>query len=244
MCSTALSFPGSRTARVVFRTDTLERSGGKCGERGTPCVTVRVEYPLCVSVPGNGSSESLNRLIQEVLLGKFDPQGVESVLNDVLIEEMKLYDARDSNSSHQAPWRIDRTISIVGDTLGILTFSVTESRRTGTESGIPMCLLYMVNEADTKVLSLDDVIIPGTGTQVTRYAEDAFRRSRGLSPEDDLRKSGFTFPDGKFTLTMNVGLVAEGIMFYYNPTEIAGPEFGSTTVVVPWGAAKGLIRKK
>ncbi len=226
------------TAR--FTMDSLERSWGDC--LGKPCVTLRVRYPLITQLQPPRFRDSLNAFIQETLLGKFDPRGVAPILSAVL-DTLAAQHRTLAPEQAGIPWLIERTIDIIGDTLGILTLDVQEFRSTGGAHPLTMHLLSMMAPSTMKTLSLDDLVSQDQKEKLTAEAEISFRTARRIPPGEDLTKAGFTFPNGKFALTLNVGLTRAGMVFLYNPYEIAPYVFGPTRIAVPWKGLRGILSR-
>ncbi len=228
---------GGEARRIV--TDSLARTWGDCS--GRPCVTLRVRYPLFSPSVSTVKVDSLNQFVQETLLGKYDPRGVSPVLSAVLDTLVGQFRALPSDVPH-IPWHIERTIDVVGDTLGLLTLDVAESRFTGGAHPTTMHLYYVLDPSTMQTMTLDDLILPGSRDHLRSLAEAAFRHARNLKAGESIARAGFTFPGGNFELTMNVGLTNEGMLFYYNPYEIAPYVMGPTVVVVPWTDLRGILR--
>lgn len=219
--------------------DSLARTWGDCS--GKPCVTLRVRYPqFSASVP-NVKVDSLNQFVQETLLGKYDPRGVSPVLSAVLDTVVNQFRVLPPDVPH-TPWHIERTIDVVGDTLGLLTMDVAEFRSTGGAHPTTMHLLYVLDPSTMRTMTLEDLILPGSRDGLRSLAEASFRRARNLKAGESIAAAGFTFPGGNFELTMNVGLTHDGMLFYYNPYEIAPYVMGPTVVVVPWTDLRGIIK--
>ena len=222
-------FAGVGGARYAMHT--LERHGGECGKN--PCVSLLVEYPEFIDAGSDWIRSHLNGLVQETLLGKDDPMGVvpvlEAVRDSIIVQRL-----REVDNGSKEPWSIERRITIIGDTVGVLTFKVTESRYTGGAHGNSMVLLQMVEEKSVKPIGLDELLTPQQKDKLRDVAEPHFRAARGLRQEESLTDAGFTFEDGKFVLTLNVGLTSEGLYFYYNQYEIAPYVMGPTDFTVSW----------
>lgn len=205
-------------------------------------VTLRVEYPEFDT--GRRANDTLNGFIQETLLGKADRRGVEPVLRAVLDTVAGEYrESLKSDPAHYWPWIIERRITVLDDTLGVLTLQVKEFRDKGGAPPTTMCLLYMIERATMKSLSLDDLVPSEKHPVVRGLAEAEFRRVRKIPAGTKLKDAGFSFPDDVFVLSMNVGLSPNGLLFLYNPFEVAAPEMGATEVCVPWSMLKDLIRR-
>ncbi|HTX99450.1 MAG TPA: RsiV family protein [Bacteroidota bacterium] len=224
---------------LVFRMDSLERSSGECP--GKPCVTLRVRYPQIVALRPARFQDSLTVFIQETLLGKHDPRGVAPILNAVLDSLAAQHRSLPADQAAM-PWLVERSIAVIGDTLGIVTLDVEEFRSSGGAHPLSMHLLYMLEPSTMRMLSLDDLVPPEKKGMLKEKAEKAFRMARHIQPGATLESAGFTFPADKFELTLNVGLTRDGLIFHYNPYEIAPYVMGPTRVTVPWKSLAGVLR--
>ncbi len=227
-----------KNQRLQFSMQSLERTWGDCA--GKPCVTLRVRYPAFAGGPGVRPGDTLNVFVQETLLGKYDPRGVAPVLEAVRDSVAGQFRAL-PGSAPPRPWTIERNISVLGDTLGVMTLDVEEFRETGGAHPTTMHLLYMIRPATMQVLGLDDIVPREHKLHLLDLCERAFRKARKLLPDKSLADAGFTFPGGKFALTMNVGLTEKGLLFFYNPYEIAPYVMGPTKVIVEWKDINGLL---
>jgi hypothetical protein len=70
-------------------------------------------------------------------------------------------------------------------------------------------------------------------TKLNKRVEQKFREINEIGPHDNLNEKGF-FWDGKFQLPANIGLVPEGVQFFYNSYEIAAYAVGPTEFVLTW----------
>jgi hypothetical protein len=218
----------------------LQSTWGDCGVE--PCITLHVRFPVFLKRHDPASQDdTLNVFVQETLLGKYDPGGVRPVLDAVRDSVAAQFRALPP-SAPRHPWTIDRTMTVLGDTLDILTLDVEEFRNTDGAHPTTMHLLYMLRPESMTVLTLDDIIGPGRRRLLTQLCEREFRSVRKIPPGERLSDKGFTFPGNAFTLTMNVGLTGKGILFYYNPYEIAPYDMGPTRIVIGWSKLQGLLR--
>jgi hypothetical protein len=105
-------------------------------------------------------------------------------------------------------------------------------------------LTYLNFEVSTgKTLALSDLMKPGFEKQLTAIAEKDFRKRKGLAPQASLAEAGYDFDDDQFKLNDNFAVTKDGLVFYYNPYEIAAYAGGPTELVIKWSEIKGLIKK-
>ncbi len=238
MLAWPVQLPAQGGPSLRYDRDSLSQTWGSCS--GGPCVTLRVRYPRITGLHPETFRDSLNVFLQETLLGKYDPRGVAPVVSAVLDSLVVQHRALPADRA-SSPWLVERTIDVIGDTLGVLSLDVQEFRSTGGAHPVSMHVLYMLQPSTMRVLSLDDLVPAEHRAALTTNAERAFRTVRHLKPGQSLTAAGFTFPGGNFALTLNVALTADGMVFYYNPYEIAPYVMGPTTVIVPWSELGGIV---
>jgi hypothetical protein len=81
-------------------------------------------------------------------------------------------------------------------------------------------------------ITLNAIFSPAALAEVEHLAEVDFRRARGVPPGASLEEEGFWFEEGQFALNDNWAIVDDGLLFYYNPYEVAAYAAGPTEVVV------------
>jgi hypothetical protein len=77
-----------------------------------------------------------------------------------------------------------------------------------------------------------------------KLVEQNFRKTENLAPDVDLEKAGYFLLDNHFFIPSNYALTSKGVLFYYNPYEIAPYARGVIQFVVPYSELKSLIDKK
>jgi hypothetical protein len=72
--------------------------------------------------------------------------------------------------------------------------------------------------------------------------ERAFRRVRKLAPDADLAAAGFWFEGGRFKLNENFAVSPTGLLFFFNPYEVAPYALGATSLSLPWAEVMPFVR--
>lgn len=99
---------------------------------------------------------------------------------------------------------------------------------------------YMFDRQTGRTLSLNDVV--SDTTALLNVVERAFRRQQELPPRANLEERGYFLRDGRFFLPDNIGMSRVGLVFYYNPYEIAAYALGPIEVTVPYTQLGGILR--
>ncbi|HKY62130.1 MAG TPA: RsiV family protein, partial [bacterium] len=99
------------------------------------------------------------------------------------------------------------------------------------------------NPKDGRPYGLGDWLKPGYEEPIQALGEKAFRRARDLPAETDLNDAGFTFENG-FRLNENFAAGPEGLIFYFNPYEVASYADGPTELLIPYSELKSWLLPK
>lgn len=74
--------------------------------------------------------------------------------------------------------------------------------------------------------------------------EKKFRELEKLTPEVDLEDAGYFLANHKFFMPANYVFTPEGVLFYYNPYEIAAYARGAIDFTIPYDELKGIVRRE
>jgi hypothetical protein len=74
--------------------------------------------------------------------------------------------------------------------------------------------------------------------------ENKFREIEKLTPDVNLEDAGYFLANHKFFLPANYVFTADGVLFYYNPYEIAAYARGPIEFTIPYEDLKGIVRKE
>lgn len=74
--------------------------------------------------------------------------------------------------------------------------------------------------------------------------EKKFRELEKLAPGVDLEDAGYFLANHKFFIPANYVFTPEGVLFFYNPYEIAAYARGPIELTIPYEELKGIIKKE
>lgn len=125
----------------------------------------------------------------------------------------------------------------------VVSFEHNTYSYTGGAHGMYSTLYYNIKKRSAKKLRLSDILVKGYEEELTKIAENIFRKENKLEKEENLGNEYF-FENDQFYLNDNFLLTGQGIKFLYNPYEIAAYARGQVELFVPYTEIKTLIRKK
>ncbi|MBO2012709.1 DUF3298 domain-containing protein [Hymenobacter negativus] len=91
-----------------------------------------------------------------------------------------------------------------------------------------------------RVLSFDDVFLPGTRAQLVPVLEQHLRKELGLSATEPLEGGLMA---GKMPVSTNICLTPGGVLFGYEPNAVAAEHYGAVTLFVPLAELRPLLRE-
>lgn len=221
-----------------------ERQEGDCATEGSQnCVTVRLRSP---EAQGGAPAlrESLSAYVHSYMLqafhGLMPDRPARTSLDSVISAFFSDYHRQRAMFPEAAlPWGVEIEGEVVHISEEVVTLRMIHREALGDTSPNQWTRYAMFDRGTGRTLTLED-LTKDTG-RVTQVAETYFRRYHHLAPEADLRAAGFTFPAGRFRLTDNLGLTHTGLVIHYDAYEIAPPDLGPTTLIIPPQALGGLL---
>jgi hypothetical protein len=142
-----------------------------------------------------------------------------------------------------AAWNVEISATAITSTPTVATIDITEFAYTGGAHPNSRRRLVSFDVESGRLLGVDD--LTGDIEALTALAERHLRADRGLDPDGDLEAAGFWFPEGGgFALPDNFGIAVEGIVFHWDPYEIAPYSMGPIDVTVPADELAAIIGRK
>lgn len=140
-------------------------------------------------------------------------------------------------------WTFTSDIGAYFPTDNIVSIVKSEYEYAGGAHGNGMTLYFNVDEETQKVLTVDDLLIPGGKEKLNLIAEKIFRKDYQLGEDELLHEAGYWFEDEKFKLNENFLIDNGALQFTFNPYEVAPYAAGTPEVRIKFSDIKDLIRK-
>jgi hypothetical protein len=222
----------------------FERTSGGCDSAGRGCATFRLSYPRIVRAPSAAAADSLNAAILSFVLSSHAggvPAPDPSRAAEGFLEAYR--QQREAAGAGGPPWFLERTVSVVFDSLRMATLRLEERSSTGGARGNAATFLRMFDTRTGRRLGTADLLLPGYEPTFRRLGESAFRDARRIAPTRGLDEEGFGFEGGKFMLPANAGVVPGGFLLFYNVDEAGPGALGTTACMVPFDSLHLLVRR-
>jgi hypothetical protein len=230
---------------IKYEMKTVEKANGDTSSADKGFAKIKFIYPDIQEATNTVVKDILNNYIKNQILTALFEEGrykqTEFFIENFFKEYKKYY-----QDLSEAPgfWSLERTVDVSFVNDKIVGFKCFEYSNLGGAHP-NLSDFYAVYDLVTgSRLTPKDIFIEGYESKLKLLAEKKFREVRELKPDESFSDAGFNFPGGKFTLNNNFGFTKDGIIFCYNPYELAPHAAGETEVVLPYKDVEGLIKKE
>ena len=213
---------------------------------------VTLKYVQIVSAPSAVVRSSLSREVSKLVLwDPFSPSqkalaatSPQALAADFFAAYSDYYSSSKRAGLFVNPFLLERTVRILSSGAHVVALQMDETSDTGGAHLNRLTEFANVDAHSGRVLSLTDLIAPGSRAAFMRIAERYFRRTRGIPQTEPFSKDGLFFSSdrGRFVLPSAIGIAADGLHFHYNTYEVASFADGPTDFTIPYTALAGIIR--
>lgn len=199
------------------------------------CAEFNVSYPI-FSGGDTATTNALNRSVQQYLLSAVGGNGqlpfVQSLDSAAWHFVQSFLNEQKENPEREIGYAIEIKDSVPFLNAKVATVQLDGYSFTGGAHPSPFGILVSYDlRKKASPLGLADMV---TDTNALRpLLEKAYKLSKGLQADSPLSEA--TYPDmERLPMPANVGLVAQGIRFYYNAYEVAPYVMGDADLLLSW----------
>jgi hypothetical protein len=215
----------------------LESEGGCEGTGSSSCASYQVEYPEFEGLTPV-ANDSVQRHISELLSpGNPEAAGIE-VAGREFIGQFESFLREFPEAG--AGWYFNSKVSVLLATDTLLSLQSDLDFYTGGAHGSYGSYFVLIDPHTGASLSLDAFFSGVQWDALNRVGEEIFRAA--YCDGNSLAEAGFTFDNDLFRLNRNAGFTSEGLLFVFNPYEIAPYAMGSQSVLIPYEKMDSLRR--
>ncbi len=209
----------------------------KESECSSNCTTVDISFE---QILGNNR---FNRSIEKKVIAQLqyfvrDGERLKKIgdLSDAFIKDYKEFKSAFPDAKSSWYLNVEGRITFSSDKLVSYELN-TESYTGGADTSYEKALLNM--NKNGKEISLKSMVT--NRESLMQVAEAAFRKEKGLGPDQDLTQAGFSFENNKFQLPDNIGINENGVVLYYNDYEVGPYEEKATIIEIPFQKIKDAL---
>ena len=235
---------------LAFEHTVYERSDGECTGDTTPCITIRMRYPTAIAgtdTARKAINDTIARYLFSTLKGHIADSAEHSGTMDSLVSTLFgdyrefVQEARELRG-FITPWEITVDGKVIYQRASVVTVEIATYSYTGGAHPNYWTAYRNFDPRTGQRLSLQDVTTDMA--RIRALAEDEFRRSQNLGAREGLGQAGYWFADNIFTLPDNFAFTDKGLLFTYNPYEIASYAQGPIELLLPYTRSRGLLKEE
>ncbi len=141
-------------------------------------------------------------------------------------------------------WENSFYTSVVYNSDDIIVLENVDFRFEGGAHPNTYFAFYNYNIKTGGIIKRDDIFKPAYNSALDKIGERLFKEQYNRKAGEDLEKAGYFLTDHKFHLNSNFAIFEKGLLFKFNPYEIAAYVYGAPQVFIPYKDLKDLLKDK
>ncbi len=231
------------TKAPAYKMFSFDKKAGDCDSLKNSCAELKFNYPQITDASNREVMNQINQEIMNTLLAPYSEdksyKNFDSMANDFL-ESFKEF-KKQFPARHQS-WTIERNISVSGVNNSVFSLTNTEFYYMGGAHPNSTTSFINFNLQTGEALELNDLLKPGFEDALNKVGEKIFREKQKLKPGENLNEAGYWFDKNNFELNDNFLIKKNGLLFVFNPYEVAAYVYGAIEVFIPYKVIKDLIK--
>ena len=177
---------------------------------------VNISYPQFTESAAAGR---INGLITRTIASMINDSLALDAAADRFVEEYEQF----KNEFPQTAqfWQFSAVAKVSMNTGKTLTLDCDMYNYSGGAHGNSLRILLSLHPRTGERIKLSEIIRADKSDAFIKFAEQQLRKERDIPPHQSLADAGFWFKDDRFYLSENFGILPDGLLFIYNPYEIA-----------------------
>jgi len=240
-----LDMEGDTAAYVQQQQYLLEDSLGNVEQ---PEITkIIFSYPEFTKLPQQAMRDTINQMINQILLNNVGVEHSFSSLEDKMQEFIRDYkvhkkEMQEFNLPFSTGWLYHMRIDVLLNTPQVITLRVHETEFTGGAHANYWTNYLNVNAQTGEKVTLNTLILKKSKSQFMEIAEQQFRAVVNGSSDTSGTETAYEFVEGEaFVLPDNFSVGEEGIAFHYNPYDLGPFAMGEVTFEIPYEEIKTML---
>ena len=206
------------------------------------CTSIYFYYPEFNNESENPLIDSINNFIMGKLLFddvEFDSSATLEKVIDYFIEDYKLQ-LKDF-PEYSYPWYSKTKASVEYQDKNYLSLKISNESFSGGAHPNYFTNYFVINKNTGKEILLKELFKPNFEKELNEVVSKEFRKVRGIKSNNSLSEEGYWFEDTQNIFNDNFGISEKGILFYYNPYDVAPYSYGPTIVKIPYSEIESII---
>lgn len=228
----------------------MKRTSREYGNIESGGASIEYIFPQADKNNSSGSDSINNSIIHNLIAGyqfgdqKENWKSFDDEMNDFL-NRFKDFEKEPVFPKEYKPyWANSFFTSVVFNSNNIVVLENVDYRFEGGAHPNTYFTFYNYELKSGKIITLSEIFKDGYKNELDKIGEQKFREKYNIKPDQDLEKAGYFLTDHKFQLNDNFAIYKGGLLFKFNPYEIAAYVFGAPEVYIPYSDIKKLLQEK
>lgn len=212
-------------------------------ETDEACVTLSFRYPRFHAE--SAFADSLQRWVEKQIYYP-EPDAPRTTGEELAREWFEDYDyyAREIEG-YSIAWRLERRIEVVYSTANLISLHLYEYSFSGGAHPSEIELFRSFALPEGRIINLRDLTYDNFYlNRLEQLAEEQYRYTYELLEGDPLADSGSNFLEGDFRLPENFAFTRYGLLFHFNPWEVAPYVTGPITIELSYEDLETILRPR
>lgn len=227
---------------LVYRYRDYTKTLGNCDSLTAGCARVEMRYPIFTQPLEDSIIVILNDVVQRYILSTRDDAGMMTGLDQFSRQFFDDYQImRADIPDYVVNWEMIRRVEVLLNHPKVISLKSSEYAFTGGAHGMSATRLASYWTESGEAVKLSDLLIPDFDRQLNTIGEKLFRQQWEIPEDQDLDEAGFWFENNRFRLSDNFAVDTNGLVFLYNPYEVAPYSFGTLELTVDFREIRELL---
>ena len=213
----------SALGSVTLKTVKIDRSKELC--KGNQCATLTISYPRVVSGPAGINAPALAQLVQKTIDEEWSAAKQNEFLNNA--RESSTEDPGLPDQGYN--WYLDVTVTPIYNQKGLLVLREQHEEYTGGAHPNHFTKLFNFDATVPRRIALADFLKPGYQQKLDPLVRAELNHRE---PENSFEH-----------INDNFAITPKGLVFVFDPYEVAPYAAGSFEVTIPWAKISNLLKE-
>lgn len=223
--------PAHQGTFVEYEILELDEKAGPCVNDSTSerCISVEISYPSILKGSSHQVLQTMNANIRAGILEYANVTEQSGDFESLVAElESEYTSVTKDFPDYNTPWQLEVKSDILYQDSLYISLASTVYSYTGGAHANSLQIYRSYDLKTGKVITLKDILAPGSEEALNEAAELEFRMDKQIPPSRNLDEEGYFFEGNRFQLNDNFAILNRSLLFYFNPYEIAPYALGGT----------------
>ncbi len=230
----------NESKQLSYKMEEYLRYAEDCDTADNNCTYVKFVYPK-FDAANNPVADSLNKFVDLILLSSYEMQmydNLDSVAQSIFADYNSV---KADFEDYTIPWALEKNIEF-NTFKNIATLNFSEYSYMGGAHPNSIFEYYNFDTATGKRLTVENFIRPGQEQNLLAAGENKFRELKEIPEEISLEAAGYWFENNRFYLAESFTVTDSGLVFIYNPYEIASYAEGFIELFLSNEELRGILK--